>query len=331
MKYDIYFHNDFDGRASAAVMLDFLRKCGDDIAHFTPVNYDLEPQWQRADFFERHRLFKGKRYPAIVVDFLYHPKAVFWFDHHPTTFNAFPRAARVFSRKKFRVVENADVRSLQHWDPTYPSCCRQVVEELRRHFGYRPSEHIRELAKWLDVIDHANYTSPQQPIEMKEPALKLDWYIEAVAGDSREAKRIVQLLTEEPMARIATMPRAARVLKNVRTQIKTSLAYYRKEGRVHGRIMVIDLTSGKYLRLRFATFYFYPRIPYAMSFSREGKLFRLGWGSNPWHRPQDGIHIGEFLKRYGGGGHAVAGGAEFSSRRAVLKAVKEIVLYVNHD
>lgn len=329
MRYDIYFHNDFDGRASAAVMLDFLRRRGDDIAHFTPVNYELGPQWRRADFFERHKLFSGRRYPAIVVDFLYHPKAVIWFDHHPTTFNAFPRAARAFSRKKIYSTRNTDLPVFRHWDPAYLSCCRQVLEELKKSFGYKPPKHIEELAKWLDVIDNARYKSPQQPIEMKEPALQLDWFIEATADNTREAKRMVQALAEKPMAKIAAMPQVIRVLKIVRRKIKTSLAYYRKHASVRGLIMVTDLTSGKYLRLRFAPFYLHPRLPYAMSFLKQRKLFRLGWGSNPWCRPKDNINIGGFLRRYGGGGHKVAGGAEFGSRGAVLKAVEEIVAYVN--
>ncbi|MEK7508044.1 MAG: hypothetical protein AAB602_03100 [Patescibacteria group bacterium] len=326
MKYDIYFHNDFDGRAASAVMLDFLRRRGDAIAHFTPVNYELQQQWRRFDFFERHKLFKGKRYPAIVVDFLYHPRAAIWFDHHPTTFGAYPGTGRMFLDEKFRIGNGGE---LQNWDFSYKSCCRQALEELKRHFGYKPPKHIMELAKWLDVIDNAQYKSPHQPIDMKEPALKLDWYIEATAHSKREAKKMIILLAEKPMAKIAAMPRVAQVLKKVRKKIKISLDYYKKYAHVRGRIMVADLTSGKYMRLRFAPYYLHPRLHYAMSFLKQGKLFRLGWGSNPWHRPKDGIRIGEFLRRYGGGGHAVAGGAEFKSRRAVLDAVEEIVTYVN--
>src|SRR5271155_4749866 len=87
MLYDIYFHNDFDGRASAAVMLAFLRSRGDDIEHFIPVKYDIIPvgtkkQWLDDKFLEKNKLFRGKHNPAIIVDFPYHPQAAFWFDHH---------------------------------------------------------------------------------------------------------------------------------------------------------------------------------------------------------------------------------------------------------
>src|ERR1700685_3337099 len=111
MKYDIYFHNDFDGRASAAVVLAFLRSRGDDIEHFTPVNYYLLSQWMDEKFFEKHKLFSGKRNPAIIVDFLYHPKAAMWFEHHATTFKR-PEWEKKFKPDTFHRLE-----------PQYPSCC----------------------------------------------------------------------------------------------------------------------------------------------------------------------------------------------------------------
>src|SRR5882672_7372494 len=82
MLYDLYFHDDFDGHAASAVVLAFLRSRGDDAGHFVPVKYDIIPEWLDEDFFNKHKLFKGKRNLAVVVDFPYHPKAAFWFDHH---------------------------------------------------------------------------------------------------------------------------------------------------------------------------------------------------------------------------------------------------------
>lgn len=329
MKFDIYFHNDFDGRAAAAVMLDFLRRRGDDIAHFAPVNYELKEQWRRADFFERHKLFKGKRYPAIVVDFLYHPKAVFWFDHHPTTFNVFPGAARSFSRKKFRVAGDANLPGFQHWDPKYPSCCRQALEELRRRFGYRPPKHITELAKWLDVIDNARYSSARQAIEMREPALQIDWYIETTRGGAPAAARMVKLLAAMPLANIAARREIKAAIVKGRRDVKRGIALYRRNLEVRGRAAFINLASGKRMRLRFAPYYLRPELSHSVSVFKEGKLFRLSWGSNPWRRPRDGIHIGEFLQQhYGGGGHRVAGGAEFRTRAEGLRAAGDILKYI---
>ena len=46
-------------------------------------------------------------------------------------------------------------------------------------------------------------------------------------------------------------------------------------------------------------------------------------------RLRGGVHIGKLLKRYGGGGHKDAGGVEFETREAAMRAVEEIVTVLN--
>src|SRR5579859_7809019 len=126
MKYDIYFHNDFDGRAASAVMLAFLRSRGDDIEHYVPVRYDLIPQWRDEKFFEKHRLFKGRHNPAIIVDFPFHPSAAFWFDHHLTPFR------KPGWEKKFKSDKS------HRYDDTYRSACALVYDSLKKDFAWKP-------------------------------------------------------------------------------------------------------------------------------------------------------------------------------------------------
>jgi oligoribonuclease NrnB/cAMP/cGMP phosphodiesterase (DHH superfamily) len=66
-EYNIYFHDDFDGFASASVIYDFLKKSNSKVKSFNPVNYDLKNKWSE---------FKFKPNP-IILDFYYHPKANF--------------------------------------------------------------------------------------------------------------------------------------------------------------------------------------------------------------------------------------------------------------
>jgi oligoribonuclease NrnB/cAMP/cGMP phosphodiesterase (DHH superfamily) len=123
MKYDIYFHNDFDGRAAAAIVLAFLRSRGDDIGHFTPVKYDVIPQWLDERFFEKHKLFKGRRNPAIIVDFPYHPAAAFWFDHH----------IRPFRKNGWEGKFTPD--KCRRYDDSYRSACHLALDSLSKGFG----------------------------------------------------------------------------------------------------------------------------------------------------------------------------------------------------
>jgi hypothetical protein len=74
----LYLHYPcFDGVMSAALAWDFLETSQHwTIAHAMPVNYDGSAGWL------------ARKLPArsAVVDFLYHPGAAFWADHHATTF-----------------------------------------------------------------------------------------------------------------------------------------------------------------------------------------------------------------------------------------------------
>ena len=73
----IRYHRDFDGMVSAAVLASILGSArGEDDCRWASVNYDQRKDWEN---FERGRRF-------AIVDFHFHPRAEYWFDHHPTTF-----------------------------------------------------------------------------------------------------------------------------------------------------------------------------------------------------------------------------------------------------
>jgi oligoribonuclease NrnB/cAMP/cGMP phosphodiesterase (DHH superfamily) len=322
MKYDIYFHNDFDGRASAAVMLAFLRSCGDQIAHFTPVNYDLTQQWLDPNFFKKHKLFKGPRNPAIIVDFIYHPAAAFWFDHHPTTFK------RDDWRKKFKPDK------FHQLQPHYLSNCHLTYTALKQDFGWKPEKHFVELVKWLDVIDGARYRSSKQTLELKEPALEVDAFIDETDHNKKETVAIIKLLSEKPLSTIAKMPKVQKAARTMRKSNIKGLSFYRKNMKVFDDVTLIDLSSTDIKSLRYAPYYLRPKILYGMRITRRDGLYHIGIGANPWikgaalkkHRD---VHIGELLKKYGGGGHKGAGAGEFKTMGDVQRAVAEMIPALN--
>lgn len=72
---NIYFHKDFDGFVATALFLKINEEShllGADSVVLKPVNYELKKTWLKT-MLER---------PNVVIDFLYHPKADWWFDHH---------------------------------------------------------------------------------------------------------------------------------------------------------------------------------------------------------------------------------------------------------
>src|SRR5438876_6074091 len=98
----LYFHSPcFDGIVSAVLTWDFVETVFRwTVRELKPVTYKLRESWL-AETLVR---------PCAVVDFLYHPHATFWADHHSTTFLS-PEAKHDFELKRgpyFVYDDNAD-------------------------------------------------------------------------------------------------------------------------------------------------------------------------------------------------------------------------------
>ncbi len=317
MTYDLYFHNDFDGRASAAVMLSFLESRGHCIGHFVPVDFDLQTQWLDDSFFKKHHLFKGKRNAPVVLDFPFHPGTAFWFDHHPTT----------FKKKSWRKHFREDARHVCR--PRYPSCCHMVYATLKRNFGWRPPTHFRELIAWLDVIDGARYASPEQTIRMKEPAFAVDSFIESQGKNVKTAEWVIRNLAVLSLADVAKIPRVAAAGDRSRRAAARNLAFYRKYIVVRGNVTYIDLSRHGDALLRYAPYYLFPKVRYNFRAAMKGKLYHFGVGENPWLESKSKIHLGKLFAKYGGGGHETAAGVDFRTKEEADRAREEIIEKLN--
>lgn len=309
MDYEIYFHNDFDGIASAAAMFNFLCRRGDKIIKFNPIDFKIKPKWSTIKF----------RNPAIIVDFLYHPAATFWFDHHPTTF------LKDEWRKKFRNSQ------FFHWKVNYPSCCHLVVDELVKYYNFQPPRHFKNLIKWLDIIDGANYKSAKQAINKKELALKLAAYIDSKSNDKKLIIWLVEFLSRNSIKKIFSIPSVKNDIELILAKEKEALKLYKENLKVFNDcIAVVDLSGKKVMDLNMAPFYFYPKCLYSLMLLSKGEeRFHLRAGINPWQRKKTEIDIGKLMMtKYGGGGHKTVGGANFGSKKEAEKAIKEIVAFL---
>ncbi|TSC82197.1 MAG: phosphoesterase DHHA1 [Parcubacteria group bacterium Gr01-1014_20] len=308
MKYDVYFHNDFDGRASAAIFWDFLRKRGDGVGQFYAVDHGdkLALNWEKV-------ISKSKNKVAIF-DFYYHPRATFWFDHHRTTFKK-TKWQKVFKQTKFHILK-----------PEYLSCCRLVMDYLRKNFGYKPSEHVRELAKWLEVVDGARYKSPKQAIEIKEPALQIDAYIDENSSGGKPLEWLIESLSRKSLRSLANDKRVRSATVLVRKKIKAGLVFQKKHLQIYDRVAFVDLSSNVY-RVRFGPHYLYPKLNYVITMLKTEGMFRISVGGNPWRRSSCNLDLGDLVrKKYGGGGHKYAAGiAGIKSRGEALRIVNELI------
>ena len=106
----------------------------------------------------------------VIVDFKYSssPRVTWWFDHHQSAFLTPADAAH------FR----EDHSGHKFYNPDYKSCTKLLADVTSSQFGFdvRP---LAELVHWGDVIDGAQFPSPEVAVGLAEPAMQLALVIEA--------------------------------------------------------------------------------------------------------------------------------------------------------
>ena len=104
-----------------------------------------------------------------------------WFDHHHSAFLT-PEDAAHFE---------ADTSGKKFYNPTYKSNTKFLATIAKEKFGFDPSP-MEELIEWADVIDGAQYESPEAAVTMNVPATQVALVIEAAPAD----KVLLQLITK---------------------------------------------------------------------------------------------------------------------------------------
>lgn len=191
----LYFHSPcFDGIVSAVLAVEFLERhrqwLGVDVK---AVNYDDKVRF----------LNTALSRPAAVVDFLYHPDAVFWADHHQTAFLTRELREDFETRPQTDFIYNDEALS----------CAGLLHDHFAGRFGLRASRYT-ELARWADKIDAATYDSVEEAIRPTSPALRLGASLTGAPSEYCEA--LVAELRKRDIAEVAELPavrdRADRVI-----------------------------------------------------------------------------------------------------------------------
>ena len=282
----IRYHRDFDGMVAGAVLAHVLRGEGERPILLS-VNYDERKDWEH---FEEGRRF-------AIVDFHFHPRAEYWFDHHPTTFLS----------EELRSQYRPSDRWL--WDETSPSCPPLIIEHAKEHFGYEAPERFQEAAVWSDIIDAARFESVDQAIFGEDPALRISRSLTA-APSPAWVDEIATALIDESLTDVALRAdvekahdRAARNRDKALEQFPPTVVWN------EGGVVFYDASSSRVRRERFAPFYHHPDCHYAVGVIPTRAGFHITCGENPWNQPGGGVHVGEMMEEYGGGGHRAVGGA----------------------
>lgn len=278
----ILFHSPcFDGVASAVLTHDCLSaKAGWTRIALKAVNYQLSGRWLQAPL----------RPNTAVVDFLFHPMATFWADHHTTAF--LDGSSLVPGNRRNRWLA---------YDATALSCASLLKHHFSSRFRHRATQ-FDELVGWADKIDSADYASPEQAMSMDLPAVRINLSLMS-QGTSAFAPQLVRWLLQEPLERVAARrtvsERAAKVLKKLRA----GLTAVQKSARLtDDGIVVFDIDQTTLPIPRYGPYHFFPSARYSVGLVRTGAEAKVTAMRNPWRR-FNSVPLGGVMARHGGGGH----------------------------
>lgn len=299
----IHYHRDFDGMVSAAVLATILERTQNERVTWQSVNYDQRDNWNE---FEAGRRF-------AIVDFHFHPRAEYWFDHHPTTFLTETLRAQYKPSDRWQ------------WDESSPSCPPLILRHAREHWGFAGEPRFDEMARWSDIIDAARYTSVEQAVFGDEPALRIARAL-TVSPNPGWIDDLVGAMKTGSLADVASRDdvelahqRAAKNRDRALEQFPPTVTWKRNG------VLLFDASSNQIRRERFAAFYHHPDIHYSVGVIPTRSGYHVSAGENPWNPPPpEDAHIGEIMEAYGGGGHRAVGGANPPSLADARRVAAEV-------
>lgn len=172
-KLHIYFHKDFDGIASAALLSNILEKLGRySRFQYFPVDFDIRDAW----------LDRSIEKTAAVLDFFYHPEASFFFDHHTTSF--------LNPSHQLNFVETNEMLL----DTSFKSTPSILKHKFNNIFDFSP---YKELLRWSDIIDNADYESPRDLYENHNQYILLNKIITYHYKDDKKLVEIIRYIIND--------------------------------------------------------------------------------------------------------------------------------------
>jgi len=291
-----YFHSPcFDGIVSAVLAWDFLEtRQGWTSPILHRVNYDLRESW----------LSSKLESPCAVVDFLYHPQAEFWADHHLTTFLD-EESRKHFERRKGPALV---------YDERADSCAGLLWSYLAREFNHRNSRY-NEMVQWAEKIDAARYESVQEAIFSSAPALRISAGL-ALGSAEGYCEELVRAFRSRSLEQIADRPEVQARFERVQTLTQAGLDRFTAAARLENDgIVVFDVDGKGALISRYAPYYFFPEARYSAGIVRWEGGTKITTMRNPW-REFDSVSLGKICEKLGGGGHQRVGSIMLRGERA---------------
>jgi hypothetical protein len=287
-KVRLCFHDRcFDGTASAALFYRFYRERFQKDAQFafSGMTHRAVPPWE-------DNLFDGDE--NVIVDFKYSnsPKVTWWFDHHQSAFLT-PKDA-----ENFRTHPGPHM----FYEPDYKSCTKLIATVTKEKFGFDTAP-LAELIHWGDIIDGAQYPTPQAATELVEPATQLALVIEAAPEDNVPARMIPEL-AYLPLAEMIKLPLVLKHLGPLLERHRKSIDILRDRCEMRDGVIFFDVSD---LDLegynKFIPYLLHPKAVYSVSVSASQVRAKVSLGTNPWNQATADKNLASLAEKFGGGGH----------------------------
>jgi hypothetical protein len=315
----VFYHDKcFDGACSASLFTRFHREC------IKPGSeYTYHGLVHRAGALFDESEFTGDE--NAIVDFKYSPspRITWWFDHHLSAFLT-PQDS-----EHFQACQRDPVcASRKFFDPTYTSCTKFLADIGTAKFGFN-TEPMADMIYWANIVDGAQYASPEAAVEMAAPAMKLTLIIESTQ-DPAFIPRLIPLLTEMPLADVLAQPFVAGLLRPLLEKHQQAIKLIRERSEEKDGTIFFDITDQPMEGFnKFIPYYLHPQATYSIGLSKSSFRTKVAVGSNPWTKadPAKMVNLAQVCERYGGGGHARVGAISFPPDQAdkARAAAAEIV------
>jgi hypothetical protein len=289
VKVRVCFHDKcFDGASSAAVFSRFYRERINPNAEFLYTGMTHKASHPFSD-----GIFDGDE--NAIVDFKYSssPQLTWWFDHHQSAFLK-PEDAVHFQH---------DHSGKKFYDSTFKSCTKFLATIASEKFGF-DARPLAELIKWGDIIDGAQFASPEDAVGLTEPATQLALVIEA-APEHDLVPRLIPDLAVRSLREMVELPAVKKHLGPLLERHRRSVDILRERADSRGGVIYFDVSD---LDLegynKFIPYYLNPDAVYSVGVSASPTRAKVSVGTSPWKEIPPDINLASLCEKYGGGGHA---------------------------
>lgn len=301
-KVTVYLHFPcFDGVVSAVLASEYLEKKHEwGLADVVPVDYSERGTWPSRPLAK----------PAAVVDFLYHPDADFWADHHQTTFLT-PKLKEDFETRK----------SAPFFFDSEALSCASVI--WRNTYQTIRDPRFRDMVHWANRIDGAKYDSVEQAVLGDAPALRINLsFMRDPTPDY--CRYLVQDLRTKTLAEVAASREVNERYRSARRDIRTGQQRFKKSSRLErDGVVVFNVDNSKASTIsRYAPYFEYPKALYSVGILNSEEGAKITAMRNPWRHFRS-VPLGQIFRTYGGGGHQRVASVLVDSQKAehTLKSI----------